>query len=186
MVSFKARRSEPQLVSPARPTPRETKPLSDIDDQRLLRYYETVVGFFRTCPGRTDDRRPADLKGAFKAALAEALVYYYPIAGRLREDAGGKLVVDCTAEGVVFVEADADVRLQEFGEPLLPPYPCLDQLLCDPGDVKAVIGRPLLFMQVPIILFLYIRRIRSLISFLSLYNCSPSGFYVLSKSFKIF
>ncbi|XP_008659223.1 acyl transferase 1 [Zea mays] len=146
MVSFKARRSEPQLVPPARPTPRETKMLSDIDDQHLLRYYETVVGFFRTCPGRTDS--PGDLKGAIKAALAEALVYYYPVAGRLREEAGGKLVVDCTAEGVVFVEADADVRLHEFGEPLLPPYPCLDELLCDPGDIKAVIGRPLLFMQV--------------------------------------
>jgi hypothetical protein len=158
MVSFKARRSEPQLVPPARPTPRETKMLSDIDDQHLLRYYETVVGFFRTCPGRTDS--PGDLKGAIKAALAEALVYYYPVAGRLREEAGGKLVVDCTAEGVVFVEADADVRLHEFGEPLLPPYPCLDELLCDPGDIKAVIGRPLLFMQVP-----SIYRMSSFISF---------------------
>jgi hypothetical protein len=140
MVSFKARRSEPQLVSPARPTPREAKALSDIDDQHLLRYYETVVGFFRTCPGRTGSR-PADLKGTIRAALAEALVYYYPVAGRLREEAGGKLVVDCTAEGVVFVEADADV----------PPYPCLEELLCDPGDIKAVIGRPLLFMQVHLI-----------------------------------
>ncbi|PUZ39769.1 hypothetical protein GQ55_9G366100 [Panicum hallii var. hallii] len=147
MVSFKARRSEPQLVSPARPTPREANALSDIDDQHLLRYYETVVGFFRTCPGRTGSR-PADLKGTIRAALAEALVYYYPVAGRLREEAGGKLVVDCTAEGVVFVEAEADVRLEEFGEPLLPPYPCLEELLCDPGDIKAVIGRPLLFMQV--------------------------------------
>ena len=166
MVSFKARRSEPQLVSPARPTPRETKPLSDIDDQHPLRYYETVVGFFRNCPGRTDDR-PADLKGTFKAALAEALVYYYPVAGRLREEAGGKLVVDCTAEGVVFVDADADVRLQDFGEPLLPPYPCLDQLLCDPGDVKAVIGRPLLFMQVPVLYVVYVVSFLFL-SFLSL------------------
>ncbi|PVH32252.1 hypothetical protein PAHAL_9G354000 [Panicum hallii] len=147
MVSFKARRSEPRLVSPARPTPREANALSDIDDQHLLRYYETVVGFFRTCPGRTGSR-PADLKGTIRAALAEALVYYYPVAGRLREEAGGKLVVDCTAEGVVFVEAEADVWLEEFGEPLLPPYPCLEELLCDPGDIKAVIGRPLLFMQV--------------------------------------
>ena len=147
MVSFKARRSEPQLVSPARPTPREAKALSDIDDQHLLRYYETVVGFFRTCPGRAGSR-PADLKGAIRAALAEALVYYYPVAGRLREEAGGKLVVDCTAEGVAFVEADADVRLEEFGEPLLPPYPCLEELLCDAGDTRDIIGRPLLLMQV--------------------------------------
>ncbi|TVU50657.1 hypothetical protein EJB05_02036, partial [Eragrostis curvula] len=144
MVSFKVRRREPELVLPARPTPRETKALSDVDDQEWLRYYETVIGFFRRCPGEDG---PEDLVEAIRAALAEALVYYYPVAGRLREAAGGKLVVDCTAEGVVFVEADADVRLEEFGEPLLPPYPCVEELLCDAGDTRDIIGRPMLLMQ---------------------------------------
>ncbi|TVU51744.1 hypothetical protein EJB05_03187, partial [Eragrostis curvula] len=145
MVSFKARRREPELVLPARPTPRQTKALSDVDDQECLRYYETVIGFFRRCPGEDG---PEDVAEAARAALAEALVYYYPVAGRLREAAaGGKLVVECTAEGVVFVEADADVRLEEFGEPLVPPYPCVDELLCDAGDTRDVIGRPLLLMQ---------------------------------------
>jgi hypothetical protein len=152
MVSFKTRRREPELVSPARPTPREKKPLSDIDDQHALRYYETVIGFFRRCPddddASGDGPDPEHLADAVRAALAEALVYYYPVAGRLREEAGGKLVVDCTAEGVAFVEADADVRLEEFGEPLLPPYPCVEELLCDAGDTRTVIGRPLIFMQV--------------------------------------
>ncbi|KAL6905458.1 hypothetical protein ACP4OV_003059 [Aristida adscensionis] len=147
MLSFRSRRGSPELVAPARATPRETKPLSDVDDQHALRYYETVLGFFRCCPGGGDGR-PRDLVGAIKAALAEALVYYYPVAGRLREAGGGKLAVECTAEGVVFVEAEADVRLDDFGVPLLPPYPCVDELLCDAGDPKAVIGRPLLLMQV--------------------------------------
>ncbi|KAF0929025.1 hypothetical protein E2562_011109 [Oryza meyeriana var. granulata] len=151
MVTFTARRSEPVLLRPARPTPRETKALSDLDDQRTLRYYETVVGFFRYCDGG-GIRRPADPAKAIRAALAEALVYYYPVAGRLREEAddggAGRLVVDCTAEGVVFVEADADVRLEEFGHPLLPPYPCVGELLCDAGDTRAVVGKPLLLMQV--------------------------------------
>jgi len=149
MVSFKARRREPELVPPARPTPRETKALSDIDDQHALRYYETVIGFFRRCTdqnGAVDG--PDNPVQAVRAALAEALVYYYPVAGRLREEAGGKLVVDCTAEGVAFVEADADVRLEDFGEPLLPPYPCVEELLCDAGDTRDIIGRPLLLMQV--------------------------------------
>ncbi|XP_040384240.1 acyl transferase 1-like [Oryza brachyantha] len=154
MVTFTARRSEPALLLPARPTPRETKALSDLDDQRTLRYYETVVGFFRRRGG--DVRAPADPAKAIRAVLAEALVYYYPVAGRLREErdeaaAGGgtgRLVVDCTAEGVVFVEADADVRLEEFGQPLLPPYPCVGELLCDAGDTRAVVGKPLLLMQV--------------------------------------
>ncbi|CAD6212312.1 unnamed protein product [Miscanthus lutarioriparius] len=148
MVSFKARRMQPELVSPARPTPSETKALSDLDDQRTLRYYETVIAFFRSRHGYTSHRQPDDPAKAIKAALAEALVYYYPIAGRLREAAGGKLVVDCTAQGVVFVEADADVRLEELGKPLLPPYPCVEELLCDAGETRAVIGKPLVLMQV--------------------------------------
>jgi hypothetical protein len=152
MVTFKARRSEPELVTPARPTPHETKALSHLDEQQTLRYFETVVGFFRS----RGNRRPGDPAKAIKAALAEALVHYYPIAGRLREAAGGRrLVVDCTAEGVVFVEADADVRLDEFGEPLLPPYPCVEELLCDAGDTRAVIGKPLLLMQVLCVLIDY-------------------------------
>uniref|UniRef100_A0A0D9XIE4 Uncharacterized protein n=1 Tax=Leersia perrieri TaxID=77586 RepID=A0A0D9XIE4_9ORYZ len=157
MLKFTTRRSEPELLRPARPTPRETKSLSDLDDQRTLRYYETVVGFFHRCDHDNggDITTPAvvDPAKAIRAALAEALVYYYPIAGRLREeeviDGGtGRLVVDCTGEGVVFVEADADVRLEDFGQPLLPPYPCVGELLCDAGNTRAVVGKPLLLMQV--------------------------------------
>ncbi|KAE8766223.1 10-deacetylbaccatin III 10-O-acetyltransferase [Hordeum vulgare] len=143
MVTFTARRSEPEQLRPARATPRETKALSDLDDQRTLRYYETVIGFFRSNAGRPDD--PVQV---IRAALREALVYYYPIAGRLREDGAGRLVVDCTAEGVVFVEAYVDARLDEFGDPLLPPYPCVEELLCHVGDTRAVVAKPLLFMQV--------------------------------------
>ncbi|KAL5225271.1 hypothetical protein ABZP36_011910 [Zizania latifolia] len=85
MMTFTARRSEPVLLQPARPTPRETKSLSDLDDQRTLRYYETVVGFFRSCRDGAV-ARPADPGKAIRVALAEALVYYYPVAGRLREE----------------------------------------------------------------------------------------------------
>uniref|UniRef100_A0ACD5TT58 Uncharacterized protein n=1 Tax=Avena sativa TaxID=4498 RepID=A0ACD5TT58_AVESA len=144
MATFTACRSKPEVVVPARTTPCEVKSLSVVDNQPGLRKYVSLIQFFRCrcIPG--DD--PAT---SLKAALAEALVHYYPIAGRLRElPAGGrKLVVDCTAEGVVFVEAHADVRLEEFGEPLVPPYPCVDQFLCDVGDVTTVIGMPLLYLQ---------------------------------------
>uniref|UniRef100_M8BK38 Uncharacterized protein n=1 Tax=Aegilops tauschii TaxID=37682 RepID=M8BK38_AEGTA len=60
MVTFTARWSEPELVYPARPTPRETKALSDLDDQWSLRFYESIVGFFRSPPGEsTKPARPS-------------------------------------------------------------------------------------------------------------------------------
>ncbi|XP_006661592.3 spermidine hydroxycinnamoyltransferase 2-like [Oryza brachyantha] len=147
MVTFTARRSKPEMVTPARPTPRETKTLSDMDDHHAHLVYTPLVEFFRC---RAGARAPEDPAKAVKAALAEALVWYYPIAGRLREVTGGKLVVECTAEGVAFVEADADVRLEEFGEPLLPPFPGvpMDELLCDAGDIAVVVAKPIIFLQV--------------------------------------
>ena len=151
MVTFTARRSEPVLVAPARPTPRETKALSDLDDQWTLRFYESIVGFFRGRPGKTNQPAGArgDMAKAIKAAVAGALVYYYPMAGRLRKLPGvNKLAVDCTGEGVVFVEAYADVRLEDLGQPLLPPYPCVEEFMGDAGDIRDVVDKPLLYLQV--------------------------------------
>ncbi|PUZ44405.1 hypothetical protein GQ55_8G088700 [Panicum hallii var. hallii] len=155
MVTFTALRRKPELVTPARPTPHEYKALSDIDDQRGLRYYPAGVEFFGARRRLTESAGDVDDDPVriIRAALAEALVSYYPLAGRLVElpqVTGGKLLVDCTAEGVVFVEADADVRLQELGQPLAMPYPCMEELLCyDIGEPQdAVIAKPLLFFQV--------------------------------------
>ncbi|KQJ88732.1 acyl transferase 1 [Brachypodium distachyon] len=151
MVTFTARRSEPQLVCPAMPTPHDTKNLSDLDDQWTLRFYESIVGFFRAPPRPAGKANNNNMAKGIKAAIAGALVHYYPIAGRLRKLPGGgnKLAVDCTGEGVVFVEAAADVRLVDLGEPLLPPYPCVEEFMADVvGDTTDVIDKPLLFMQV--------------------------------------
>jgi len=81
-------------------------------------------------------------------ALAQTLVFYYPFAGRLREGPSRKLMVDCTAEGVIFIEADADVTLQQFGDSLQPPFPCFQDLLYNVPGSDAVLHCPLLLVQV--------------------------------------
>ncbi|KAK1606394.1 hypothetical protein QYE76_030067 [Lolium multiflorum] len=146
MVMFTTRRSIPELVVPAEPTPRETKFLSGIDNYINLRFYATGIQFFRL---EHSHEKPGSIAKAIKAALAAALVYYYPIAGRLREVPNGELVVDCTAEGVMFVEATADVQLKHLGQPLLPPYPCVEELMFDAGRGDGVVvARPLFTIQV--------------------------------------
>ncbi|KAL6850203.1 hypothetical protein ACP4OV_020830 [Aristida adscensionis] len=88
---------EPAVVRPSQPTPRHTLYLSNLDDQRFLRFSIKYLYVFAAAA-------PAD---ALRAALAAVLVDYYPLAGRLRasDDDEGKLVVDCNAEGALFAEA---------------------------------------------------------------------------------
>eukprot|EP00262_Sarcandra_glabra_P003603 TRINITY_DN1433_c0_g1_i1.p1 TRINITY_DN1433_c0_g1~~TRINITY_DN1433_c0_g1_i1.p1 ORF type:complete len:462 (+),score=31.03 TRINITY_DN1433_c0_g1_i1:64-1449(+) len=143
---FSVRRGEPVLVTPAKLTPHEFKKLSDIDDQEGLRFQIPVIQFYRNDPSmRGRGRDPARV---IREALSEALVFYYPFAGRLREGPGRKLMVECTGEGVMFIEADADVSLDHFGDALQPPFPCLEELLFDVPGSANVLNSPLLLIQV--------------------------------------
>ncbi|XP_073289067.1 benzyl alcohol O-benzoyltransferase-like [Primulina huaijiensis] len=144
-LTFKVTRRNPELIPPSNPTPHEFKPLSDIDDQEGLRFQIPVIQFYRRNPSM-EGQDPAKV---IREAIGKALVYYYPFAGRLREQEGRKLVVECTGEGVVFIEADADVTLEEFGgDALQPPFPCLEELLYDVPGSGTVLNGPLLLIQV--------------------------------------
>jgi hypothetical protein len=143
-LKFTVRRKAAELVAPAGPTPRELKRLSDIDDQDGLRFHIPVIQFYR----RNAFMSGRDPAAVVRDAVARALVHYYPFAGRLRELEGRKLAVDCTGEGVLFIEADADVRLEHFGDALQPPFPGLEELVFDVPGSSEVLGTPLLLFQV--------------------------------------
>ncbi|KAI9084376.1 hypothetical protein K1719_033718 [Acacia pycnantha] len=143
-LSFTVRRRQPELISPAKATPREVKLLSDIDDQEGLRFQIPVIQFYRY-DASMRGRDPVDV---IRKALAETLVFYYPFAGRLREGPNRKLMVDCNGDGVVFIEADADVTLEAFGDALQPPFPSLEELLYDVPGTSPVLNTPLLLIQV--------------------------------------
>lgn len=141
-LSFTVQRRRPVLVAPSVPTPYQFKRLSDIDDQDGLRTQIPIIQYYRRSG---DDRDPVKV---LRDSLARALVFYYPLAGRLREAAGRKLVVECTGEGILFVEADADVRLEQLGDALHPPIPYLDELLHDVPGSSGILHCPLMLMQV--------------------------------------
>ncbi|XP_028799854.1 benzyl alcohol O-benzoyltransferase-like [Neltuma alba] len=141
---FTVRRQKPELISPAKPTPHEIKPLSDLDDQHFLRMQISLIHFYRPKPSMAGK----DPVKAIREALAQTLVFYYPFAGRLKEGGGRKLMVDCNEEGVMFTEADADVTLQQFGDDLHPPFPCLQDLLHSPPGSDEIVHRPILLIQV--------------------------------------
>ncbi|KAK8651959.1 hypothetical protein V6N13_141532 [Hibiscus sabdariffa] len=141
---FKVHRCEPELIAPAKPTPKEYKPLSDIDDQEGLRVQLPIIQFYQYNPSM-EGKDPVRV---IREALAQTLVFYYPFAGRLREGSQRKLMVDCTGEGLMFIEADADVTIEQFGDALQPPFPCLEELLFDVPDSSGILNCPLLLVQV--------------------------------------
>ncbi|XP_047961903.1 benzyl alcohol O-benzoyltransferase-like [Salvia hispanica] len=139
-------RKTPELLCPAETTPHEFKFLSDIDDQTILRLYVTTINFYKKSPSM-EGKDPVKI---IREAIAKALDFYYPLAGRLREHTGRKLVVECTGQGVMFTEADADVTLQHFEEDgLYPPFPNLDAITLDvPNNQGMLFDIPLLNLQV--------------------------------------
>uniref|UniRef100_A0A0D9WU12 Uncharacterized protein n=1 Tax=Leersia perrieri TaxID=77586 RepID=A0A0D9WU12_9ORYZ len=134
LPAFTVRRGEPVLIRPASPTPVETKPLSDIDDGEGMRFYSSGIHLYRNNPAK-EGQDPA---AVIRDALAKALVPYYPLAGRLREVAGRKLVVDCAGQGVLFAEADADLTVDDFGDVQSPPFPCFERFILESTTVAGV------------------------------------------------
>ncbi|KAK7305896.1 hypothetical protein VNO77_43808 [Canavalia gladiata] len=93
---------EAVVVTPSEPTPTGVLPLSALDSQLFLRFTIEYLLVYRPGPGLDQIATTA----RFKAALAKALVPYYPFAGRVRARPDGSgLEVVCRAQGAVFIEA---------------------------------------------------------------------------------
>ncbi|CAO2208678.1 unnamed protein product [Urochloa humidicola] len=123
-------KSVPELVPPAGPTPGGTLPLSSIDKTAAVRVSVDFVQVFPPAAGVTGDQDAA--VAAMRDGFARALVPYYPVAGRIADASPGEPVVECTGQGVWFVDAAASCALADVNNlerPLLIPK---DELLPRP------------------------------------------------------
>ncbi|TVU22317.1 hypothetical protein EJB05_32003, partial [Eragrostis curvula] len=133
---------EPAVVRPSQATPRHTLYVSNLDDQRFLRFSIKYLYVF------TADAAVA--AGDLRAALARVLVDYYPLAGRLRpsDDDDGKLVVDCNADGALFAEASLPgLTADEFLRGRARPHKSWRKLLYR-VDAQSFVAVPPLVVQV--------------------------------------
>ncbi|RCV26196.1 hypothetical protein SETIT_5G226300v2 [Setaria italica] len=124
-------RSAPELVPPAGPTPGGTLPLSSIDKTAAVRVSVDFVQVFPPAAGAAVGDQGAAV-AAMRDGFARALVPYYPVAGRIADASPGEPVVECTGQGVWFVEAAASCALADVNNlerPLLIPK---DELLPRP------------------------------------------------------
>ncbi|GLJ55784.1 hypothetical protein SUGI_1197850 [Cryptomeria japonica] len=99
------------LVLPCLPSPKDTLCLSNFDNQPLLRTFFNTLLVYEAC-----EKNLVDPAKTIREALSKVLVYYYPLAGRLRKKEDGKLQVECTGEGVLFVGAMVNNNLSAIGD----------------------------------------------------------------------
>ncbi|KAK9080571.1 hypothetical protein SSX86_000329 [Deinandra increscens subsp. villosa] len=81
-----------------------------------------------------------------KEALSRALVAFYPMAGRLKENDNGRIEIDCRGQGVLFVEAEYDGVIDDLGD--FAPKPEYQELIPAVDYSQGIESYPLLVLQV--------------------------------------
>ena len=121
-----------ELVKPSKPTPsNDVLSFSSIDNNAGFETLTPTIFVYSkksysssTCNDdngveiinhRDRDQQDDDPACVIREALSKALVYYYPLAGRLkRHEDDGKLRLTCNANGVPFLVATADCSLSSL------------------------------------------------------------------------
>ncbi|KAJ4850123.1 histone H3.1 [Turnera subulata] len=135
------KQQEPVLVPPAEETEKGLYFLSNLD-QNIAVIVRTIYCF------KSDVKGNEDAVEVIRKALSNVLVHYYPLAGRLTISSEGKLIVDCTGEGAVFVEAEADCAITEIGDITKPDSVTLGKLVYDIPGAQNILQIPPLVAQV--------------------------------------
>ncbi|RZC57093.1 hypothetical protein C5167_004392 [Papaver somniferum] len=138
---------ESSVVKPAKETPKVCLWTSNFD--QLFVVHAQTVYFYRrpTLTGGSSSSSDDFFDSTvLKDGLSKALVYYYPIAGRLKRNESGRAEINCTGEGATFIEAETDSCIEDLGDftpderlmPLLPKpdYGDGDISSCPPFLVK--------------------------------------------------
>ncbi|WJX47915.1 histone H3.1 [Trifolium repens] len=133
---------EPTLVLPAEPTKKGLYYLSNLDQN--IAYPVRTIYCYKSCSKGNED-----VTKVIKDSLSKILVQYYPMAGRLTISSEGKLIIDCTEEGVVFVEAEANCMMEDLGDMTKPNnIEILRKLVYDIPNAKNLLEIPPLLIQV--------------------------------------
>ncbi|KAG5530892.1 hypothetical protein RHGRI_025743 [Rhododendron griersonianum] len=123
MFGINVERGEPTIVPPAEDTTKKGTLyfLSNLD----YNFPCKVRSVYLFKPSKNiEGNVEGEVVEVIKNALSKALVIYCPVAGRLTFDSEGRMAVDCTDEGAVFVEAEAGCTIEEIGDDTVTKFSC--------------------------------------------------------------
>ncbi|CAI9777246.1 unnamed protein product [Fraxinus pennsylvanica] len=106
-LELKVEVGRPALVPPAEETQKGPYYLSNLDENIAV-LVRTIYCY------RSSEKGNENAGKIIRKAMEKVLVHYYALAGRLKISSDGNLIVDCTGEGAVFVEAEANSTLEEL------------------------------------------------------------------------
>ncbi|KAM0867648.1 hypothetical protein ACQ4PT_041841 [Festuca glaucescens] len=139
--------AESMLVVPSEETPRLGLWLSNFDITASMTYTSLVYYY----PAPTTCGEGFFSPERLRAALAKALVLFYPLAGRLGMDGGGRLQIDCHGEGALFVVATADCAGEDIFKNYMP-SPNIKRMFIPAADPPGIMS----MFQVRAPVFIYI------------------------------
>ncbi len=114
-TTFLLEKKDGVLVKPSKPTSSCVLSLSSIDNNPNLEpLCHTVYVHRSNIDSSFYNNNQADPACLIREALSKALVYYYPLAGKLKKKSNGKLQINCTADGVPFLVANANCKLSSL------------------------------------------------------------------------
>ncbi|KAK8683675.1 hypothetical protein V6N13_039728 [Hibiscus sabdariffa] len=112
-IMFSVDRNDVVFVKPFKPTPSQVLSLSTIDNDPNLEIMCHTVFVYQA--NADFDVKPKDPASIIQEALSKLLVYYYPLAGKMKRETDGKLRIACTADdSVPFLVATADCKLSSL------------------------------------------------------------------------
>ncbi|RHN47416.1 putative shikimate O-hydroxycinnamoyltransferase [Medicago truncatula] len=144
LLDMKVTIHKTSMIFPSKQTENKSMFLSNID--KVLNFYVKTVHFFEA----NKDFPPQIVTEKLKKALEDALVAYDFLAGRLKMNTEtNRLEIDCNAEGVGFVVASSEYKLNQIGD-LAYPNQAFAQFVHNAKDFLKIGDLPLCVVQVQI------------------------------------
>ena len=100
------------IIKPSKHTPSGILSLSSIDNNPSLNILCQTIYAYQA--NLDDPKHQLDPAYVIKESASKALVYYYPLAGKIITNDDGRLGIKCNADGVPFLEANANCELSSL------------------------------------------------------------------------